>query len=135
MKPSRRLRLELQMFIQTQEEQTGAAQSTPSSLIFVTRTALSKPPLRQLPFMQLIGGLVERGSLVPHLGSSLRNRPYSRKHFATIQVAADCLQLRIARDFCDQLPADIGISKLAQSHHRCWTQGAGSKAQDASTSV
>ena len=75
MKPSRRLRLELQLSIQTQEEQTGAAQSTPSSLIFMTRTALSKQPLQQLPFMQLIGGLVERGSLVPHLGSNLRNRP------------------------------------------------------------
>ena len=85
--------------------------------------------------MQLIGGLVERGSLVPHLGSSLRNRPYSCKQFKTIQVAADCLHLRIAQEFCDQLPADIGISKLAQSHHGRWTQGAGSKAQDASTTV
>jgi hypothetical protein len=83
MKPSRRLRLELQMFIQTQEEQTGAAQSTPSSLIFMTRTALSKPPLQQLPFMQLIGGLVERGSLVPHLGSNLRKGHYSCKRFKT----------------------------------------------------
>ena len=77
----------------------------------------------------LIVGLVESCRITPQLGSSLRNRSHSCKHFKTIQVTGDCQQLRIAQDFCDQLPAATGISKLVHGHHRT---DAGRKTLDAS---